>query len=165
MIGVRKRAVLLCALLTCVTGPRPAAAQHPATLSLEEALVLARQNNPGYLATRNDDEVAAWGVREAYGGLLPSASVAGGMRYEEGGSALFGSLTAADIGVTETPSYYFSSYSASATWRLSPQTWFNVSEQRASRRAVAANVVAAETSLENAVKRSYVGVLRARDMV
>lgn len=158
------------AVLTCGLTARPAAAQSPEAralieLSLAEALLLARQNNPGYLATRNDETAAAWGVREAYANLLPQASVNGGMRYEEGGSALFGSLTAEELGVTESPAYYFSSYGATATWRLSPQTWFNISEERASRRAVEANVDAAETTLQTAVKRSYMAALRARDNV
>lgn len=134
-------------------------------LSLEEALLLAARNNPGYLATRNDESAAEWGVREAYGAFLPTAAMSGGARYEDRGSALFGSFTAADIGVTETPAYYFSSYSASARWELSPQSWFQLSEQRANRRAVAADVEASETALENGVKRAYVSALRARDEV
>lgn len=155
------RAVLA---LACAAAA-PVAAQDPVTLTLEEAVTLARQNNPSYLATRNDEAAAEWGVREAYGEFLPEASVNGGVRYEEGGTALFGSFTSEDIGVSQTPAYYFSSYSAGASWTLSPQTWFNLSERRATRRAVVANVEAAETSLENAVKRGYLTVLRTRDNV
>ena len=143
----------------------PAAAQEPATLTLGEAVDLARGNNPAFLSTRNDEGAATWAVREAYGGLLPEASVVGSVEYEAGGSALFGSFTAADIGITETPAYYFSSYGASATLTLSPQTWYNISEQRANRRAVLANVSAAELDLESQVKQSYLSVLRARDEV
>jgi outer membrane protein TolC len=134
-------------------------------LTLGEALALAVRNNPSYLATRNDETAAAWLEREAYGGFLPTANVSSAVRYEDKGSALFGSFTAAELGVTETPAYYFSSYSASARLELSPQTWFNVSEQRANRRAVAASVDAAETTLQSDVKRAYVSALRARDIV
>jgi outer membrane protein len=134
-------------------------------LTLAEAIELARRNSPSYLSTRNDEGVAAWQLREAYGGLLPRASVSGGMRYEDGGAALFGSFTAADIGFTETPAYYFSSYSARASLTLSPETWFNLTQQRANRRAVSAEVEAAGATLEAAVKRAYLAVLRARDQV
>lgn len=143
----------------------PGRAQEPAALTLAEALELARRNSPTFLTVRNDVGVADWAVREAYGSFLPRADVSGGMRYEDGGSALFGSLTAADIGLTETPAYYFSSYSASATMTLSPQTWYGLAEERATRRAVEADVDAAELQLESGVKRSYLTVLRTRDQV
>jgi len=164
---------VVCSAMVCALPPSGAWAQErggtegpePLALTLDEALSLAIRNNPTYLATRNDAVAADWRVREAYGGFLPQASVVGGVRYEDQGSALFGSFTAADIGVTETPSYYFSSYSASARWSLSPQTWFTLSERRANRRAVAANVEAVESTLQNGVKQAYVAVLRARDNV
>lgn len=145
--------------------PIQVSGQEPATLTLEEALELARTNSPDFLATRNDEGAAAWAVREAYGGFLPRASVSGGMRYEEGGASLIGSFTAQDIGFSETPAYYWSSYSADVTMSLSGETFFNVAEQRANRHAVAANVRAAEVLLEAAVKRAYVTVLRERDNV
>lgn len=151
--------------LGCATAPVPVSAQEAVTLTLSEAVELALRNNPSYLATRNDEDAAVWRVREAYGAFLPAASVQGGMRYEDGGAALFGSFTAGDIGITETPAYYFSSYSAGAEWSLGPQTWFALSEQRASRQAVASNVVAAGSALQSLVKRAYVAVLRTRDNV
>ncbi|MGK7313530.1 MAG: TolC family protein [Candidatus Longimicrobiales bacterium M2_2A_002] len=141
------------------------AAQEPAALTLEESQELARRNNPSFLAVRNDEAPASWAVREAYAGFLPTASVSGGARYENSGAALFGSFTASDIGFTETPSYYFSDYSASMNLRLSGQTLFNLHEQRASHRAVSANIRAEEVALETAITRSYLSVLRARDVV
>ena len=40
----------------------------PVTLTLEEVIEIARQNNPGLQATRNDEDVANWNVRSSYGG-------------------------------------------------------------------------------------------------
>ncbi len=137
----------------------------PTLLSLEEALSIARESNPTFQATRNDEGVASWSVREAYGALLPRASVSGGVRYEDGGSTLIGSFTSADIGLTSTPAYYFSSYGVGLSLSLSGQTFFNVAEQRATRRAVEASVDAAELALETAVTQGYVAALRARDRV
>ena len=44
------------------------------TLSLEEALQQARANSPAYRQTLNDAGPAKWGVRNAYGSLLPSVT-------------------------------------------------------------------------------------------
>jgi len=156
-------------LLSMVTmlalAPAVAWAQGPATLSLDEALELARNNNPTFLSTRNDEAAASWAVREAYANFLPSASVSGGARYEDSGPALFGSISGQDIGISTLPSYYFSSYSGNVSLSLSGETFFNLQEQRASRRAVEANVRAQEVTLETAVTRAYTTVLRSRDVV
>jgi hypothetical protein len=44
-------------------------AQQPqkTTLTLEEAIALARQNNPAFLAQQNDLGGSEWGVRPGYG--------------------------------------------------------------------------------------------------
>ncbi len=156
---------LLTAVLALALTPAASWGQEPATLSLDEALALARNNNPTFLSTRNDEAAASWAVREAYANFLPSASVSGGARYEDSGPALFGSFTGADIGITELPSYYFSDYSGGLSLSLSGQTFFNLQQQRASRRAVEANVRAQEVTLETAVTRAYTSVLRFRDVV
>ena len=52
--------------------PRGTAAQEfvPIALTLEEAIDIARQNNPGLQAALNDEDVANWNVRSAYGSLF-----------------------------------------------------------------------------------------------
>jgi outer membrane protein len=142
-----------------------ASAQEPATLSLEEALELARQNNPTYLSARNDEAPASWRVRESYAAFLPTAQVDGSVGYQEGGSGRIGNFTAAELGVSETPAYYNSDYSAVLSMSLSGATFFNVAQQRANRRAVEANIRASELALEAAVKDAYLAVLRQRDNV
>src|SRR6187397_1860040 len=42
----------------------------PRKLSLAEAVEIAQRNNPGWLSTQNDQEVADWQVREAYASFL-----------------------------------------------------------------------------------------------
>jgi outer membrane protein len=160
-VGVLTAGVTLL-LLTSAGAVR---AQQPATLSLEEAVSLARKNNPDYLAQLNNEGDADWAVRAAYGALLPSASLNGGLQYQASGPALYGSLTGADIGMARSPSYYFSNYSIGLGYRLSGATFFNVGQKKADRRATEANVQAAALSLETAVKGQYLAVLRARDAV
>ena len=51
------------------------------TLSLQEALQQARANSPTYRQTLNDAGPAKWGVRNAYGSLLPSVNVGSDLGY------------------------------------------------------------------------------------
>src|SRR2546425_12763865 len=54
----------------------------PATLSLADAIALARQHNPAYQQTIHDRSPAAWGVRNAWSSLwLPSVTASGGVGY------------------------------------------------------------------------------------
>ena len=153
-------------ILVLALWPAGAGAQQaPATLSLPEAIELARRNNPEYLSRLNDEAVADWGVRSAYGSFLPGASIGGGVSYQGGGQALIGGFTGDDLGLGETPSYYYSNFSAGLTWGLSGADLYRVGREKAARRAVVADIDAAARSLETAVKRQYLAALRARDAV
>src|SRR3989440_10513736 len=73
-------------LLLCSVGlavcPVLAVCQHPvpATLSLADAITLARANNPAYRQPINARAPAAWGVRSGWSTLLaPRASAPGGV--------------------------------------------------------------------------------------
>lgn len=140
-------------------------AQEPVTLTLEEAVALALESNPDYRAQLNDEAVADWQVRSAYAGLLPTASIGGGLSYQSGGQARIGGFTSGDIGLGETPSYYFSSYSASVNLSLSGSKLYRLGRERASRRGVLANMDAAARTLEAEVTLQYLAVLRNRDAV
>lgn len=146
--------------------PAVAAGQRaPASLTLEEAVALARSNNPEYLSQLNDESVADWGVRSAYASFLPGAWVSGGMSYQGGGEPLIGGLTGGDLGVESTPAYYYSNFSASVGLQLSGADFFRVGRERASRRAVVAGIVSSGQMLEAAVTRQYLAALRGRDAV
>ena len=96
--------VLVLALLFL---PRGIATQDfvPVSLTLDEAIDIARQNNPGLQAIRNDEDFANWNVRSAYGALFPSASVNGGVSWQGGGEQTFGSLTAKQLGFANQPRF------------------------------------------------------------
>ncbi len=142
-----------------------AAAQEPVTLTLDEAVALAMENNPDYQAQRNDEAVADWQVRSAYADFLPSASVGGGLSYQAGGQARIGGFTSGDIGLGDPPSYLYSSYSARLNLNLSGSQFYQLGRQQASRRAVLAGTDAAARTLEANVTRQYLVVLRNRDAV
>lgn len=134
-------------------------------MTLAEAIALARSNNPDYLARLNDENVADWGVRSAYGSFLPSASVGGSMSYQGGGEALIGGFTGGELGLGETPAYYFSNFSAGVSLNLSGSDLYRVGQQKAAREAVRAEVESAEQVLVTTVTRQYLAALRGRDAV
>ena len=159
---MRRTSVVVAALLMLATA---ATAQEPMALTLDEAVGLAMENNPDYRARQNDQGVADWRVRSAYAEFLPSASIGGGLSYQSGGSARIGGFTSGDIGLGETPSYYYSSFNARLNFSLSGSQFYQIGQQKASRRAVLANLDAAAQMLEANVTRQYLVVLRNRDAV
>jgi outer membrane protein len=145
--------VLLALAATSLVG------QEVRELTLQEAIRIAKRNNPAFLSRANDQEPADWQVREAYGQLLPTANAAGSMSYTEAGVQRFGTV---DLG-TQSTDWYSSGYQLSLGWTLNGNTLFGVSSARAGARATAAGVRAAEFDLESQVTLQYMTALRARD--
>jgi outer membrane protein len=136
-----------------------------ATLTLEEAIALARRNNPDYLQQANDIINADWAVRDAYGSLLPGASVSTSYGYQAAGTPRFGNFTGSDFGLASTTDYYSSSYSLGLSYRLSGQSLLAPGQAKSQRFATEAGIEAAEFSLRTNVSRQYLAVKRALDGV
>ena len=131
-----------------------------ATLSLSEALQQAKNNNPLYLQRLNNAATARWQVRNAYGQLLPSASVSGGMDYTGSGQANFGQ------GFTrQTSAIIGSSYNAGFSWQLDGSRLLAPKEQKANQRAVDEEIVSEESGLRFAVTEQYLTSLQAAAQV
>lgn len=141
------------------------AQEAPATLTLEEAMRLARRHNPDYQSQQNDAAVADWAVREAYGALLPGASASTSFGWQGAGTQRFGIFTGEDLGIGTSTGYYSSSYSLGLNYRLSGASVFAPTREKANRRATEAGIEAAGFALDAAVTRQYLGVLRAQDGV
>lgn len=135
--------------------------QAPERLTLEEAIRLARDNNPTFRSVANDRAAADWQVREAVSGFLPTANARGTLNWTEGGAQRFGTV---DLGVSGTD-WYQSRYDLSLTWQLNGNTIFGVPAARANQRAVDAGIDAAAFSLESQVALQYMAVLRGQDGV
>lgn len=140
------------------------AQQVHGTLTLEDAIRLARRNNPAFLSTENDEGPADWNVREAYGLFLPDFNTNISGRYLAPGSPSFGIFDAGDLGLDVTD-YYFSGYSLTATYALQGSSLFRVASARADREATQARIRAASFTLESDVTVQYLLALRARDGV
>lgn len=156
-----RRATALLLLLGAGAPCGVAAQSVSGTLTLGDALRLARGNNPGFLSTRNDVGAADWRVREAYGAFLPQVSASGSASYTEAGVQRIGTL---DFGAQSTD-WYSSRYSVNVSWTLDGATLFGVPNAKANRAAAEAGVASAAYNLESVVTLQYMAALRARDGV
>jgi hypothetical protein len=138
---------VMIAMLLAATATELSAQAVPASLSLDEAISLARRHSPEYRIVQNQQATADWAVREAYGALVPSLRVSTGVAYQLEGTPNFGGLTGEDLGLGRTPAYYFSNYGVNLNLQLSGATFFRVSEQRANRTATEARIDAACSTL------------------
>ena len=137
----------------------------PVSLSLEEAIDIARQNNPGLQAVRNDEDVANWNVRSAYGGLFPSASANGGISWQGAGEQTFGSLTFEQLGFANQPSFLFSNYNLGLEYQINGRTLLAPGQAKADRVAIQAQFADAEANLIFQVTQGYIAVLREAEQL
>lgn len=152
--------------LTALTMAAEAHGQEaPPTLSLDEAVQLARRYSPTFRQQANDEAVADWNVRAAYGALLPSLTLRSGIDWQGGGIPRFGLFSGSDLGISRTPDYLFSDYSINLGLTLSGGTFFRMAQERAAREATNARIEAAAYTLESDVTQQYLAALRARDAV
>jgi outer membrane protein len=157
---------LLAVALTVLSTGRPATAQDvPATLSLSQAVEIARTSNPGFLQTRNDEALADWDVRQSWGQLLPTANAFGGMSWQGPGEQQFGTLTLGDLGFTDQPAYYGSSYGLNLGYQVDWARLNGPKQARAQRDATLGGIDVAEANLISQVTAAYIDVLRQDDGV
>jgi outer membrane protein len=158
MIGWRRL------LSVAVSVPSVAAAQDsvqagpPAsvTLSLTEALEQARSHSPSYRQTLNDASPARWGVRSAYGSLLPSVTASSDLGYTGSGESNFGG------GFTQpTSSFLTSGYSLGLEWQLNGRRLTAPAQQKALQRATDEDITGAGINLTSEISTQYLNVLQA----
>jgi outer membrane protein TolC len=152
-------------LLISLSLGHPAAAQEiQGTLTLDDAVRLAKQNSPAFLQTANDEGPAAWAYRESLGAFIPSLNANISGQYLAPGIPSSGIWTGADFGIGSTD-YYFSGYGINLTYNLSGASFFQVASAKATQNATKARVGAAEFNLESGVTVQYLIALRAKDRV
>jgi outer membrane protein len=139
---------------------RLASARPTVTLSLAEAIQQARANSPTYRQTLNDASPARWGVRNAYGGLLPELTASSDIGYVGSGQANLGG------GFTRsTPSFLTSGYSLGIQWQLSGRTLTAPAQQKALQRATDEDITGAGVALTAEISTQYLNALQAAAQV
>ena len=76
-----------------LSGQEPELPSVPQSLTLAEAIDLARAYNPLLRQTENDRSGAAWGIRNAYAAFLPRVDASGSVGYSGAGKQTFLSST------------------------------------------------------------------------
>jgi outer membrane protein len=126
------------------------------SLSLDEALRQARAHSPTYRQTLNDAAPARWGVRNAYGSLLPSVSASTDVGYTGSGRSNFGG------GLTlPTSAFLTSGYSLGLEWQLSGRTLTAPAQQKALQRATDEDISGAGVALTSEISTQYLNTLQA----
>jgi outer membrane protein len=146
--------------LAGIAGPAhtqvPAAGSSPVTLTLAEAVDLARRNNPGFQQSLVNRRRAAAQVRTAYGALAPNVNTDLGLGFREGRPQNFGGVAfgaANDV--------------LSSSWGLDARAAYSVAsvlaprQQEANADATEADIVSAEQTLRAAVIQQYFTALQA----
>ena len=154
---MRSRIVaVLAALVVGASFPVGGAAQAvPSRLSLTEAIRLARENNPGYRQTLNDEGPAAAAVRAAWGGLLPNISSSMGINYTRAGRQTLANQ------IFQNSAQLGSSYSINASLGISYGQFLAPQRSKAQARVTEENIALAEVNLVADVSSQYLAVLRA----
>lgn len=148
--------VALTSVLSAQVPAVPPRAAATVRVSLIDALEQGRRYSPTYRQTLNDAVPAGWGVRNAYGSLIPSFDVSGAMAYTGSGASTFGGAT-----FQQSSPALSSSYSLSFNWRLSGTELTAISGQKATRRAVDADITNAGEQLRNDITVQYLSALQA----
>ena len=128
----------------------------PTTLTIDQAIDLARRNNPALQQTLNNRIGARAAVRSAYGALLPSADASlTGLRQQGGQQIFSGTSLGARSDVNQ------SNYQIGVNYRINSATLVTPSLQRANRDAVEADITGASENLRSNVAQQYLSALQA----
>lgn len=150
----------------------PAAAQVaiPPQLTVEEAIRIAFNNNPGHLQLSNDLDVRDAQIKASYGALLPTVNVGVGFssRYSETSSATdeFGRPLSQPRAIISKTSSGSQSISIGGITLFDGGRQFRaISRAKTGRRQDEARIAAAENSLRSQVIRAYYQVVLADEQI
>ena len=152
--------LLLCSLaatlaVTPLAAQTPAAVPAGASLSLEDALSIARRNNPTYLQTIEGRRRASANVRSAYGALMPQVTSQFISGWREGRQQFFGGVS-----LGATGDILQSQYDISASLRVSQASLLAPRAQKAAAEATEADITAGAQTLRVTVTQQYLAALQ-----
>ena len=144
-------------LLAAAVFAHQAGAQATTTLTLDEAVQLARRNNPIFQATVNSRRAADLGVKAAYANLLPRLDAQASGRFTEGGQQFVNGIP-----ISNSSDILQSNYGIGIGYTINSAVLFAPRLYSAQRDAAQAEVVGAQENLRSAVTQQYLFVLRAQ---
>ncbi len=152
---------LVLALAVAAAAPslpaQSASAPPSAQLTLNDAITLARRNNPVYLSQSNARRTADAAIRSAKGALLPSADASFSTRYQQAGQQVFSGQSFSNSSPTLQ-----SGYSLGLSYRVNRSTFLTPKAAVANREAVEADISGSGELLRSNVTTQYLSVLQAQ---
>ena len=128
-----------------------------ATLTLDEAIGLARRNNPLYQQAVNAQRSADWDVRQAYATFLPSVSASLSGLYQNAGNQFV-----SGVALGNASDVLQANYSVSVGYTINSAILFAPKLVGAQRDAAEADVVGGAEALRSGITQQYLGVLQAQ---
>lgn len=137
-----------------------AAPATPSVLTIDQAVRLAVRNNPDFLATRNNSQVAAAELRSSRGALLPQVSASLSGQYQQGGRQFV-----SGVSLGSNTDALQSQYNIGVSYRLNAASFIAPKVQRANIAAVDADIAGARENLAAIVRQSYLTALQSAAQV
>ncbi len=146
------RLALSLAVLSLTAG----AATAQSALTLDEAIGLARRNNPIYQQVANQRRSADGQLRQAYARLLPSVNANLNGRYQQTGQQFF-----QGVSLSNSSDQVTSGYNIGVNYALNAAVLFAPGLYRANRDAAEADLTGQQEFLRSVVTQQYISVLQA----
>lgn len=150
------RKFLTALVVSCVSVSASAQQAAPSTLTLDDALGIAKKNNPTFQQQLTGRTRAAAQLRSAYGAFLPSADASFGSGYRQGKPEVFGGVS---FGATSD--IISSNWGLNFNARFSASTLTELRRAHATMDAADADVMAAELNLRNVVATQFLSALQS----
>jgi outer membrane protein len=153
--------IVLLASLVTLAGPvslaqRPSGPPLPQALTLDDAIGIALQRNPGYLQSINNVRGGTAQVRSAYAALLPSLSSSFQTQYQQAGQQLVQGVQVPSSADAMSSQYYLG-----LGMNLSAGSLFAPKAAQATRAALEANSSSSAAVLRSNVTQQYIQALEA----
>ncbi|MGI8766787.1 MAG: TolC family protein, partial [Gemmatimonadaceae bacterium] len=142
------------------SGQTPLPDASPSALTMEQAVSLARRNNPDYLETRNNSRSAAAELRSARGALLPQVNASLSGQYQQGGRQFI-----SGVSLGSNTDALQSAYNVGLTYRVNAATFITPRVQRANSAAVEADITGATENLSAVIRQNYLTALQSEAQV
>ena len=134
----------------------PQAGAQTATLTLDQAVQLARRNNPLFQATVNSRRAADLNVKAAYANLLPRLDAQASGRFTEGGQQFVNGIP-----ISNSSDILQSNYGFGLGYTINSAVLFAPKLYSAQRDAAEADVIGAQETLRSMVTQQYLAALGA----
>jgi outer membrane protein TolC len=153
-------ALSLAALAPCAAAAQSTPAAAPPSLTVEQAVAIARENNPDLLSTANDLRTARYAVRAARADFIPGASASTSFGYTAAGQQRIGAQS-----FGQGPAYLSSDYQLGLNYEMSGSKLLQPAVARAQQHATVQRIAGADASLVGQVVQQYLSVLQAQEQV